>query len=142
MRLSRGRKFTNKRQKLLLKNLATSLVMEEKITTTLPKAKELGPYIERLIHKAQSGALAERRVVIAKLNTETAARKLFDEISPRFSHRNSGFVSIKKAGFRLGDNAALATIELLDKPKVAVKVPNAKSSAVKSLKEAKTNAKN
>lgn len=112
----KGRKFSRERDQrtALIKGLATSLVNHGKIETTLPKAKELVRYIERLITKAKKGDLHNRRQVIAGLTTQKAAFKLVDEISPKLSKRNSGHVRVKRSRVRVGDGTQLATIEFVD----------------------------
>lgn len=112
----KGRKLGRERdqRKALLKGLATSLVMEESIETTLPKAKELVRYIEKLITKAKKGDLANRRAVIAGLNTQVAAIKLVDQIAPQLAHRTSGHVRVERTRLRVGDGAQMAVIEFVD----------------------------
>ena len=112
----KGRKFGRERdqRRALLKGLATSLVMEERIETTLPKAKELVRYIEKLITKAKRGDLASRRQVIAGLSTQDAAFKLVDQIAPQLSGRTSGHVRVERTRLRVGDAAQMATIEFVD----------------------------
>jgi len=112
----KGRKFGRERdqRRALLKGLATSLVMEEKIETTLPKAKELVRYIEKLVTKAKRGDLANRRQVIAGLSTQEAAFKLVDQIAPQLSGRTSGHVRVERTRLRVGDAAQMATIEFVD----------------------------
>jgi large subunit ribosomal protein L17 len=111
-----GRKLGRERgqRKALLKGLATSLVIHGKIETTLPKAKELTRYIEKLITKAKKGDLANRRRVIAGLDTLEAANRLFDGIAPKLSGRTSGHVRIIKNDLRVGDGAQMAHIEFVD----------------------------
>ena len=111
-----GRKLGRERdqRKALIKGLATSLVMDEKIETTLPKAKELVRYIEKLITKAKKGDLANRRAVIAGLSTQIAAFKLVDAIAPQLGGRSSGHVRAVRSRVRLGDAAQLATVEFVD----------------------------
>lgn len=115
----KGRKFGRERdqRRALLKGLATSLVMEEKIETTLPKAKELVRYIEKLVTKAKKGDLANRRMVIAGLSTQEAAFKLVDQIAPQLSGRTSGHVRVERTRLRVGDAAQMATIEFVDELK-------------------------
>lgn len=115
----KGRKFGRERdqRRALLKGLATSLVMEEKIETTLPKAKELVRYIEKLITKAKKGDLANRRAVIAGLSTQIAAFKLVDQIAPQLGGRTSGHVRVQRTRLRVGDGAQMATIEFVDELK-------------------------
>ena len=120
----KGRKFGRERdqRRALIKGLATSLVMEEKIETTLPKAKELTRYIEKLITKAKKGDLANRRRVIAGLSTQVAAFKLVDEIAPQLTGRTSGHVRVERTRLRIGDGAQMAVIEFVDELKDAPKV--------------------
>ena len=115
----KGRKFGRERdqRRALLKGLATSLVMEEKIETTLPKAKELVRYIEKLITKAKKRDLASRRAVIAGLSTQIAAFKLVDQIAPQLGGRTSGHVRVQRTRLRVGDGAQMATIEFVDELK-------------------------
>ncbi len=130
----KGRKFGRERdqRRALLKGLATSLVEHGKIETTLPKAKELSRYIEKVITKAKKGDLANRRAVIAKLSTQAAAFKLVDEIAPQLSGRTSGHVRIERTRIRVGDGAQMATISFVDELKSAetpaVKVPAKKEA--------------
>ena len=115
----KGRKFGRERdqRRALLKGLATSLVMEERIETTLPKAKELVRYIEKLITKAKKGDLANRRAVIAGLSTQIAAVKLVDQIAPQLTSRTSGHVRVERTRLRVGDGAQMAVIEFVDELK-------------------------
>jgi len=127
-----GRKFGRKRdeRRALMKGLATSLVMHGKIETTLPKAKELIRYIEKLITKSKKGGLDNRRRVIAALSTQEAANRLFDVIAPQLKGRSSGHVRVKRTTLRVGDGAQMATIafvdEISDKP-VQVKAEEVKA---------------
>lgn len=115
----KGRKFGRERdqRRALMKGLATSLVEHGKIETTLPKAKELVRYIEKLITKAKKGDLHNRRQVIAKLSTQAAAYKLVDEIAPQLSGRTSGHVRVERTRIRVGDGAQMATIAFVDELK-------------------------
>ena len=123
-----GRKFGRERDQrnALIKGLATELVNHGKIETTLPKAKELVPYIEKLITKAKKGDLASRRAVIAGLNTQSAAFKLVDEIAPQLTGRTSGHVRVERTQLRVGDGTQMAIIEFVDElqsvPKQEAKV--------------------
>lgn len=116
----------------LIKGLAESLVIHGKIETTLPKAKEIQPYVEKLITKAKKGNLHNRRQIISSLHTLAAAHKLVDEIAPKLTARNSGHLRIVKSVNRRGDNAQMATIEFVDDisnnptPLAAVKASEAK----------------
>lgn len=115
----KGRKLGRQRdqRRALLKGLATSLVMEESIETTLPKAKELVRYIEKLITKAKKGDLANRRAVIAGLSTQVAAVKLVDQIAPQLTGRTSGYVRVERTRLRVGDGAQMAIVEFVDELK-------------------------
>ncbi len=119
----KGRKFGRERdqRRALMKGLATSLVEHGSIETTLPKAKELVRYIEKVITKAKKGDLASRRQVIAKLSTQAAAFKLVDEIAPQLSQRTSGHVRVERTRVRVGDGAQMARISFVDdlKPQAA-----------------------
>ncbi len=105
----------------MIKGLADSLILHESIETTLPKAKEILPYVERLITKAKKGDLHNRRQIIASLQTLEAAHKLVDDIAPKLSGRVSGHLRISRTLSRRGDNAQLATVSFVDslKPVVA-----------------------
>ena len=124
----RGRKLGRQRdqRRALLKGLATSLVMEESIETTLPKAKELVRYIEKLITKAKKGNLANRRAVIAGLSTQVAAVKLVDQIAPQLTGRTSGHVRVERTRLRVGDGAQMAIVEFVDELK---QIPKAAKEA-------------
>lgn len=119
----KGRKFGRERdqRRALMKGLATSLVEYGSIETTLPKAKELVRYIEKLITKAKKGDLANRRQVIAKLSTQTAAFKLVDEIAPQLTGRTSGHVRVERTRLRVGDGAEMARISFVDELKPMAK---------------------
>ena len=111
-----GRKLhreTDQRE-ALIKGLADSLIIYESIETTYIKAKEVQPYIERLITKAKKGDLHNRRQVISSLQTLSAAHKLCDEIAPKLKGRNSGYTRIKRSVVRRGDNTQMATISFVD----------------------------
>lgn len=117
----KGRKFNREtdQRRALMKGLADSLVKYETIETTLPKAKEVIPYIEKLITKAKKGDLHNRRQIISKLQTIESAHKLVDEIAPKLTGRNSGHVRIEKTRTRRGDNAQLARVSFVDDLKEA-----------------------
>jgi large subunit ribosomal protein L17 len=112
----KGRKLGRKRgqRKALIKGLADSLILNESIETTLPKAKETVPYVEKLITKAKKATLANRRLIIRRLNTPEASRKLTNDIAPKLSGRSSGHLRIEKTKFRRGDNAQLAKVSFVD----------------------------
>lgn len=126
-----GRKLHRERdqRRALVKGLADSLVKYESIETTLPKAKELVPYVEKLITKAKKGDLHNRRQVISKLQTVESAHKLVDEIAPKLQGRDSGHVRIQKTKMRRGDNAQLARVSFVDDLKEA---PVAKPATAKA----------
>lgn len=134
----KGRKFGREtdQRRALIKSLAESFVRDETIKTTLPKAKELVPYIEKLITKAKKGDLHNRRQVISGLQTVESAHKLVDEIAPKLSGRVSGHVRITKLGNRRGDNAELAQVSFVDDLKEAPVAKAVKPAAAKT--EAKT----
>lgn len=113
-----GRKLGRERdqRRALMKSMATNLVMHESMSTTKPKAKELSPYVERLITKAKNGTLHSRRQITAAINTEEAAQKLMNDLAVRFKNRSGGYVRIEDKGFRAGDDARLATISFTEKP--------------------------
>ncbi|MCA9340524.1 MAG: 50S ribosomal protein L17, partial [Candidatus Saccharibacteria bacterium] len=134
----KGRKFGREtdQRRALIKGLATSLVIEERIETTLPKAKELTRYIEKLITKAKKGDLANRRRVIAGLSTQVAAIKLVDQIAPQLAGRTSGHVRVARTRIRVGDGAQMAVIEFVDELKDMPKEdkkPAVKPAASKSV---------
>jgi large subunit ribosomal protein L17 len=112
----KGRKFGRERdqREALLKGLADSLILRGSIETTLPKAKDLLVYTEKLITKAKAGGLHNRRQIINKLNTLKAAHKLVDEIAPKLAARNSGHLRVKRTKLRRGDNTQLAIISFVD----------------------------
>ncbi len=99
----------------MLSNMALSLVLNEQIKTTLQKAKELRPYVEKLITKARTSSLSTRRYLIASIKDEKAVDKLLNVLGPRYATRPGGYSRIIKAGFRHGDMASVAYIELLDR---------------------------
>lgn len=99
--------------RLMLANLAASLFEAGAITTTVPKAKALRPYAERLITKAKRGGVHQQRIVVARIHDKTATHRLFTEIAPRYADRNGGYTRILKLGPRPGDNAPMARIELV-----------------------------
>ena len=100
-------------------NMAAALVKHEQIVTTLPKAKALRPVVERLITLAKKGDLGSRRLVIARMRDLEQTKKLFETIAPRYKKRAGGYTRVLKAGYRHGDNAPLAVIELVDRDESA-----------------------
>ncbi|MFC5385499.1 50S ribosomal protein L17 [Aquamicrobium segne] len=112
-----GRRFSRSasHRKSMFANLAISLIEHEQIVTTLPKAKDLRPIVEKLVTLGKRGDLHARRQVIAQIGDDAVVRRLFDVIAPRYATRNGGYLRIMKAGFRRGDNAPLAVIEFVDR---------------------------
>jgi len=112
-----GRKLnvTSSHRKAMLANLAVALITHEQIKTTLPKAKELRPYIEVLITKAKKADLAVRRYILAKIKDKLAVEKLLEVLGKRYNERRGGYTRIIKSGFRYGDLAPVAYIELVDR---------------------------
>ncbi|PSJ64144.1 50S ribosomal protein L17 [Pseudaminobacter soli (ex Li et al. 2025)] len=102
-------------RKAMFANLAVSLIEHEQITTTLPKAKDLRPIVEKLVTLGKRGDLHARRQVIAQIGNEPVVKRLFDTIAPRYATRNGGYLRIMKAGFRHGDNAPMAVIEFVER---------------------------
>ncbi len=149
----KGRKFHREtdQRSALVKSLAEALIINETIETTLPKAKELVPYVEKLITKAKKNDLHNRRQIIRKLQTLSSAHKLVDDIAPKLDGRDSGHLRIERTRLRRGDNAQLARVEFVDDLKVApvakavvaepkakpVKAPVAKKPTPKPKKETK-----
>ncbi|MBM3585508.1 MAG: 50S ribosomal protein L17 [Alphaproteobacteria bacterium] len=116
-----GRKLnrTTEHRAATLANMAAALIKHEQITTTLPKAKELRPFVEKLVTLGKQGGLAARRRAHATLQDATMERKLFDTLAPRYRDRVGGYTRVLKAGFRYGDSAAMAVIEFVDRDKDA-----------------------
>jgi large subunit ribosomal protein L17 len=135
-----GRKLHRERdeRRALIKGLADSLIKYESIETTLPKAKEVVPYVEKLITKAKKGDLHNRRQVLSALQTVASAHKLVDEIAPKLKGRNSGHLRIEKTSLRRGDNAQLARVSFVDDLSAA---PVAKPAEVKAAPAPKPAAK-
>ncbi|HEX4407229.1 MAG TPA: 50S ribosomal protein L17 [Xanthobacteraceae bacterium] len=111
------RKFNRRsdHRKSMLANLAVSLIKHEQITTTLPKAKDLRPIVEKLVTLGKRGGLHARRQAISQMRDVAMVKKLFDVIGPRYKERNGGYLRVMKAGFRYGDSAAVAVIEFVDR---------------------------
>jgi large subunit ribosomal protein L17 len=112
---------THEHRKAMFANMAAALIKHEQITTTLPKAKELRPIVEKLVtmskkaQKDEKRSLNLRRLAIARIRDEGQVKKLFDTLGPRYAERNGGYIRIMKAGFRYGDNAPRAVIEFVDR---------------------------
>jgi large subunit ribosomal protein L17 len=113
----RGRSFSRRSEHrtAMFENLAASLIKHEQITTTLPKAKDLRPIVEKLITLGKHGGLANRRRAIARLQSAPLADKLMTTLAARYAGRPGGYTRVIKAGFRYGDNAPMAVIELVDR---------------------------
>src|SRR5512134_526600 len=107
----------------MFRNMTNSLLRHELIRTTLPKAKELRRVAEPLITLGKSPSLANRRLAFSRLRDRDMVSKLFDELGPRYASRHGGYLRILKCGFRKGDNAPLALVELLDRPEQPVQSP-------------------
>jgi large subunit ribosomal protein L17 len=107
---------TSSHRLAMLRNMANSLLRHEVIKTTLPKAKELRKVAEPLITLSKNGSLANRRLAFNRTRDRDVVVKLFDELGPRYAGRNGGYLRILKCGFRLGDNAPMALVELVDRP--------------------------
>src|ERR1043165_5379895 len=114
---SAHRKFNRRsnQRTALFQNLASSLIVHEQIVTTLPKAKDLRPIVEKLVTLAKRGDLHARRQAIAELRSVSAVKKLFDTLGPRYKERAGGYTRVLKAGFRHGDSAPRAVIEFVDR---------------------------
>ncbi len=140
----KGRKFGRERdqRRALMKGLADSLVLNEAIETTLPKAKELVPYIEKLVTKAKVGDLHNRRQVLQGLQTITAAHKLVDDLTPRLTSRNSGHFRIQRTIVRRGDNTQMAKVSFIfDDQKAEPAEKEAKAPVKKATAKPKAEAK-
>jgi large subunit ribosomal protein L17 len=113
----RGRRFsrTPEHRKAMFANMAQALIKHEQIITTLPKAKDLRPVVEKLVTLGKRGGLHARRQAIAQIKDVALVAKLFDVLGPRYKERHGGYLRVMKAGFRFGDNAPLAVIEFVDR---------------------------
>ena len=112
-----GRKLgrTTSHRQAMFRNMAAALIKHEQITTTLPKAKELRPYVEKLITLAKRGGLSNRRLAHSRLLDDAQLQKLFDVLAPRYADRNGGYTRVLRAGLRASDAAPMAIIELVDR---------------------------
>ena len=112
-----GRKLqrTSSHRAALFRNMAAALIKHEQITTTTAKAKELRPYVEKLVTLAKKGGLSNRRIAHSRIMDEAQERKLFEVIGPRFAERNGGYTRVIKAGIRQSDAAPIAVIEFVDR---------------------------
>ncbi|WP_079432673.1 50S ribosomal protein L17 [Zoogloea sp. LCSB751] len=120
---------TSSHRQAMLRNMANSLLRHEVIKTTVPKAKELRKVVEPLITLGKKPSLANRRLAFDRLRDREIVVKIFDELGPRFAARNGGYLRILKCGFRDGDNAPLAFVELVDRPEGEVEAPEAEQAA-------------
>ncbi|MGY6569596.1 MAG: 50S ribosomal protein L17 [Salinarimonas sp.] len=113
----KGRRFnrTPEHRKAMFANMSAALIKHEQIITTLPKAKDLRPFVEKLVTLAKRGDLHARRQALSKVRDEAMVRKLFAVLGPRYAERPGGYIRVLKAGFRYGDNAPLAVIEFVDR---------------------------
>ncbi|WP_373503485.1 50S ribosomal protein L17 [Aestuariivirga sp.] len=113
----RGRRFnrTAEHRQAMFANMSAALIKHEQIITTLPKAKDLRPVVEKLVTLAKKGGLHARRQAMSTLRDETQLKKLFDVLSARYASRSGGYLRIMKAGFRYGDSAPMAVIEFVDR---------------------------
>ena len=116
-----GRKLqrTSSHRQAMFRNMAAALIKHEQITTTTAKAKELRPYVEKLVTLAKKGGLSNRRIAHSRIMDEAQERKLFEVIGPRYAERNGGYTRIVKAGIRLSDAAQIAIIEFVDRDPAA-----------------------
>ena len=122
---------TASHRKAMFANMSSSLVEHEQIVTTLPKAKELRPFVEKLVTLAKKGDLNSRRIAISRMRNKEQAKKLFDILGPRYAERPGGYIRIMKAGFRYGDNAPMAVIEFVERDESAKgKVDRERAEAV------------
>ena len=114
---NRGRKFnrTASHRKAMFANLAAALIKHEQIVTTLPKAKDLRPVVEKLVTLAKKGGLHARRQAVSQIRDESQVAKLFSVLATRYKERKGGYIRVLKAAFRFGDNAPLAVIEFVDR---------------------------
>ena len=106
---------TAEHRKAMFANMCQALIKHEQIVTTLPKAKDLRPVVEKLVTLGKRGDLHARRQAIAQIKDVDLVRKLFDVLGPRYKERNGGYTRVLKAGFRFGDNAPMAVIEFVDR---------------------------
>jgi large subunit ribosomal protein L17 len=126
---------TAEHRRAMFANMCVALIKHEQITTTLPKAKELRPIVEKLVTLGKRGGLHARRQAIAQIRDVVMVRKLFDVLGPRYKERHGGYTRIMKAGFRYGDNAPLGVIEFVDRD-VAAKGADSGPAAEKGAQEA------
>mgnify|MGYP002884144393 CR=1 FL=1 len=128
---------TSEHRKALIKNMLNSLIKYEQITTTLPKAKVLKPQADKIITLGKKQSLTNTRILISKLQDQSSAKKITKTLSKRYEKRKGGYTRIIKAGFRYGDNAPMAIIELVDRDIEAKKVDRKKKEIKKTTEEKK-----
>ena len=129
---------TSEHRKALLKNMLNSLIKYEQIITTLPKAKELKPQIDKVITIGKKNDLNNKKRLFSKLQDKSSVKKVFNELSKRYSKRNGGYSRVLKAGFRTGDDAPMAVIELIDRNTEAKKIDKPKKIENKEKKSTET----
>ena len=110
---------TSSHRRALMRNMAAALIKHEQITTTLPKAKELRPYVEKLITLAKRGGLSNRRLAMSRLGDEAQLKKLFETLATRYADRDGGYTRVLRAGIRPSDAVQMAIIELVDRDEAA-----------------------
>ena len=122
---------TSEHRKALFKNMLNSLIKYEQIITTLPKAKELKPQIDKVITIGKKNDLTNKKKLFSKLQNQSSVKKVFNELSKRYSKRKGGYSRVLKAGFRTGDDAPMAIIELVDRNPEAKKIDKPKKTVTK-----------
>ena len=128
---------TGEHRKALFKNMLNSLIKYEQIITTLPKAKELKPQIDKVITIGKKNILSNKKRLFSKLQNQSSVKKVFEEFSKRYSKRNGGYSRVLKAGFRTGDDAPMAVIELVDRNTEARKIDKPKKVKEEDKKQSK-----
>ncbi len=126
---------TASHRKAMFANMSAALIKHEQITTTLPKAKELRPIVEKLVTLAKKGDLHARRQAISRIRDKDMVSKLFETLGPRYQDRHGGYIRIMKAGYRHGDNAPIAVIEFVDRDESAKGVDSGPVMEVESAEE-------
>ncbi len=126
---------TASHRKAMFANMSAALIKHEQITTTLPKAKELRPIVEKLVTLAKKGDLHARRQAISRIRDKEMVSKLFETLGPRYQDRHGGYIRIMKAGYRHGDNAPIAVIEFVDRDESAKGLDSGPVMEVESVEE-------
>ena len=132
---------TSEHRKALFKNMLNSLIKYEQIITTLPKAKELKPQIDKVITIGKKNDLHNKKKLFSKLQNQSSVKKVFDELSKRYSKRKGGYSRVLKAGFRTGDDAPMAVIELVDRNTEAKKIDKPKKVEAENKEKTKASTK-